>query len=144
MVFFIGFVIVSGWFASGVLQQFFSRKTSFTQHKVKVTDYPVVSILFERVTSDLNPSDVKFKYQASGMDDYQFLEIGENYLHNHKYNKTEKVILESPGNIWNETGFRIIHATPLLEKNLAQGKIQIEYNRENKSNTMWSDSGYLS
>ena len=35
---FIGFIITSGCFASGVLQQFFSRKTSFSQHKEKVKD----------------------------------------------------------------------------------------------------------
>ena len=58
---FIGFVIASGWFASGVLQHFFSEKTSFSQHKERVTDYPVVNIMFSRLTSDLNPSDVKIK-----------------------------------------------------------------------------------
>ena len=140
---FIGFVIASGWFASGVLRQFFSNKTSFTQYKEKITFYPVVNIIFHRLTSELNPSDVKIKYKASGMDDYQLLELGENYLHNHKYNKTEKVILESPGNIWNITGFRIIHATPILEKNRAKVLIQIEYNVENKTTSIWSDIGYL-
>ena len=38
---FIVFIFESVWFVSGVLQHFFSRKTSFTQHKEKVTDYPV-------------------------------------------------------------------------------------------------------
>ena len=32
-IFFIGFSIVAGWFASGVLEQFFSRKTSFSQQE---------------------------------------------------------------------------------------------------------------
>ena len=126
--FFIGLMITSGWFASGVLQHFFSRKTSFTQHKEKVTDYPVVNIMFGRLPSEVNPADVEIKYQSSGMagvfSDYQPLEIGGNYLHNNKYNKTEKVILESLENKWREIGFRIIHETPILEKNLALITIQ--------------------
>ena len=141
--FFIGFVIASGWFASGVLQQFFSHKTSFSQYKEKVTNYPVVSIIFHRYTSELNPSEVKIKYKVSGINDYQFLEVGDNRLHNYKYNKTEMVILESLENVWNCTGFRITHATPLLERNLASVHIQIEYNVENKASymhgSMWSD-----
>ena len=45
---FIGFSIVAGWFASGVLEHFFSRKTSFSQGEEKDTIYPVVVILFLR------------------------------------------------------------------------------------------------
>ena len=146
--FFIGLMIASGWFASGVLQHFFSRKTSFTQHKEKVTDYPVVNIMFGRLPSEVNPADVEIKYQSSGMagvfSDYQPLEIGGNYLHNNKYNKTEKVILESLENKWREIGFRIIHETPILEKNLALITIQIQYNIENiTSSSQLSDLGYF-
>ena len=79
---FIGFVIASGWFASGVLQHFFSRKTSFSQHIEKVTHYPVISIILWH--SEINPYDVKIKYEASGMADTQYLEVGENHLHNKK------------------------------------------------------------
>ena len=147
--FFIGFVIASGWFASGVLQQFFSHKTSFSQYKEKVTVYPVVSIFFERLASELNPSDVKIKYGTSGRSNLHFLEIGENRFCNKKYNRTEMVILENM-NKWPLIqrsmalkGYRIIHATPILEKNLATVHIQIEYKVENKVSTIWSDIGYF-
>ena len=141
---FIGFVITSGWFASGVLQQFFSRKTSFSQHKEKVTDYPVVNFVLGRPSSEIKPSEVEIRYKASGMAHYQYLEIGRNYLYNHaKYNKTEKVILESLENMWKLRGFRIIHVTPILKKNLARVWFQIEYNVENKTNSSMSDLVYF-
>ena len=50
---FIGFVISSGWFTSGVLQQFFSGKTGFSQSKEKVTNYPVVNIDFGHPLSEV-------------------------------------------------------------------------------------------
>ena len=43
---FIGFSIVAGWFASGVLQHYFSKKTSFSQNEVEDPVYPVVVIVF--------------------------------------------------------------------------------------------------
>ena len=120
-IFFIGLFIASGWSSSGVLQQFFSRKTSFSQHKEKVTDYPVVIIVIHCHASEFNFSDVKIKYYADGMASPQYLKIGENHLHNHdEYNKTENVILESledSNTKWRI--FRIIHTTPILKMNLA-------------------------
>ena len=73
---FIALITTSGWFASGVLQQFFSRKSSFSQHIEEVTDYPVISILVWY--PEVDPCDVKIKYQASGMADFQYLKTGEN------------------------------------------------------------------
>ena len=43
---FIGFAIIAGWFAHGVLDQFFSQRTSFSQHEKEFTDYPVISMVF--------------------------------------------------------------------------------------------------
>ena len=140
---FIAFIIASGWFASGVLQQFYSRKTGFSQYKEKVTDYPVVSIVFHQLASEFNPSDVKIKYKASGMTDYHWLEIGMNNLHNDEFDKTEKVILKNLENKWRSKGFRIIHATTILERNLASINIQLEYNVTNKTNAAWSDLVYF-
>ena len=140
---FIGFVIASGWFVSGVLQHFFSGKTSFSQHKEKYTDYPIVNILFYRKASEVNLSDVKFNY-GNDMDiSYQYLEIGENHLHNHLYNKTEIVILESIENMWKLRGFRIIHATPILEKDMPEVEIYMECNVKNKTSTKDSDLVYF-
>ena len=73
---FIGFIMASGWFSHGVLQQFFSRKTSFSQYKEKVSDYPVVNI--ECPGSEINQSYLEMKYRTSGMARYQNLELGES------------------------------------------------------------------
>ena len=136
---FIGLMTASGWFASGGLQQFFSGKTSFSQYKGKVFHYPVVSITIYRPTSEVNLSDVEIKYKASGMAAFEYLKMGENHLHNQdKYNgETEKVIFQSLENKFGTRSFRIIHATPILEKNLAKVDIQIEYNVENKTSSNW-------
>ena len=97
---FIGFIITSGWFVSDVLKQFFSHKTSFSQSKEKVTNYPVVNIDFGHPSSE-----VRLKYNADefGMEP-TYLEMGENILYNSRYNKNEKVILERHKNKWNNTG----------------------------------------
>ena len=124
----------------GILQQFFSLKTNFSQHKEEVTTYPVISILLWH--PELNPCDVKIKYQASGMADYQHLEIGENHLHNlDKYNKTEKVFLQSleNGTKWDyvRVAYRILHQTPILLKNMITVHIQLEYYVDNKTISEW-------
>ena len=68
-IFFIGFTIVAGWFASGVLEHFFSWKTGFTQHEEEVTNYPVISIVFNYAyqASEINETNVFFVYQTKGM-----------------------------------------------------------------------------
>ena len=62
---FIGFIIVAGCFASGVLEQFFSRKTSFSQKEEEVFNYPVISIVFNGYqASEINLTNVKLTYYA--------------------------------------------------------------------------------
>ena len=140
---FIVFIVASGFFVSGVLQQFFSRKTSFSQYKEKVTDYPVVSIILHRNASEFDPSDVQIKYKTSGMTDFQYLKLGKNNLQNNKFNKNETVNLENLENIWKSKGFRIIHETSVLQMNLATIHIHMEYNAENKINSQESDLAYI-
>ena len=88
-IFFVGFSVVAGWFASGVLEQFFSQKTSFSQHEDQVTKYPVISIVLHGYqTSKINLTNVKFIYSAKGMWKNNILEIGENHFPNSKHNQT--------------------------------------------------------
>ena len=91
MICFVGFSIVAGWFASGVLEQFFSQKTSFAQLEEKVTDYPVITIapLFRQASNTNLTNNVIITYWTEGMmllegnkPVMQKLEIGENILHN--------------------------------------------------------------
>ena len=126
---FIGFIMASGWFSKGVLQQFFSNKTSFSQYKEKVTDYPVVYILIQCPESEINLFSLKVIYKASGMTQFQNLELGENHLQNNNYNKTEIVIFESIDNSRkNKKRFRIIHVAPIIQQNMPSVDIQLEYN----------------
>ena len=126
--FFIGFIIVSGWFASGVLQQFFSNKTSFSQYEEKVTQYPAITIILQHQTSEVKTEDVFIKYATRGMQ-FQFLEIGENLLHNEKYNKTEKVILDSLQKFDGRKAFRIMQTSQILEENLPYVLILFSLNK---------------
>ena len=111
---FLGFTILAGWFASGVLEQFFSHKTSFSQYEKEITNYPVISIIFDRPALEVNLTNVIFIYHTYGTEKNQALEIGENYFNN---DLTQKVILESFENNDGFKAFRIIHTTPILAKN---------------------------
>ena len=115
---FIGFSIAAGWFASSVLEQFFSLKTSFSQREEEFRNYPVISLtLFGYKASEVILTNVKVQYFISGMkNSHTTLEIGENYFLNDKYNKTEKVILENLEKFNGKMSFRIIHETPILDK----------------------------
>ena len=141
---FIGFSIVAGWFASGVIEQFISQKTSFSQHEEKVTNYPVISIVRSQM-AEVNLTNVKFTYSSKGMKHQHKLEIGENHFPNEKYNKTEKVILESIDLISHAHGskaFRIIHATPILDKKRSYVKFFIYISQSlEKINNPFSDLG---
>ena len=137
-VFFIGLSIVSGWFAKGVLQQFFSQKTSFAQYEDTVTDYPVISLGLFGKASGLDLSNVKFRYGKSRIiNGNPILQIGVNHLHNEEYNKTEKVILQRiedrNGRIGFKLGFRLIHETPMLVKNRARVTIHLHINKKDNS-----------
>ena len=134
-IFFIGLCIVCGWFASGVIKQFFSRKTSFAHYEEKFTKYPVITILlYSPTASEVNLTEVILTYHVRGID-YPKLQIGENLLHNEDHNKTEKIILQSfvrdDGNF--RLGFRLIHATPILVKYRALGTIHLYRKLQNKS-----------
>ena len=113
---FIGFTILAGWFASGVLEQFCSHRTSFSQYENEITNYPVISIYFDRPALEVNLTNVIFIYYTYGTEKDQILEIGENYFHNEEYNLTQKVILESLETSNGNKAFRIIHTTPILVK----------------------------
>ena len=41
---FVVFAIIAGWFASGVIENFFSKRTSFSQHEGEITKNPVALI----------------------------------------------------------------------------------------------------
>ena len=136
-IFFIGFSIVAGWFASGVLEQFFSRKTSFSQHEQQVTNYPVISIeFFGYQASEVNQTNVNFSYYTTGMKLYHSLEIGENHFPNDKYKKTEKVILESLEEFDGSKAFRIIHTTPILAKKGSSVDIKIHTKLDKKNESL--------
>ena len=127
---YIGLSIVSGWFASGVVLQFFSKKTSFLQYEEKVTQYPVVTIIWmDQVSAELKTEDVVIQYRTIGMQDFEALEIGANQLYNHKYNKTEKVILDSLQKFDGRKAFRIMQTTQILRKNLPSVQIFISLNK---------------
>ena len=130
---YIGLSIVSGWFASGVLYHFFSNKTSFSQYEEKVTQYPAVTIILYQHASEVQTEDLFIKYKTRGMQ-YQFIDIGENLLHNEKYNKTEKVILDSLQKFDGNRAFRIMQTTPILTKNSPGATIIVSLN-ENVSKT---------
>ena len=133
---FVGFIIASGCFVSGVLENFFSRKTSFSQHKEKVTEYPVLNIGNQQwSTTKVSLSDFRIIYKASGMPNFRSLEIGDNHLHNRVYNKTEKVILERLDTLQKSLSFRIIHETPILDEDRPMVETIIEYNGENQNIT---------
>ena len=67
-IFFIGFSIVAGLFASGVLEQFFSHKTSFSQYEEEVAYYPVISMFFyDYQASEVNLTNVEIFYYTKGM-----------------------------------------------------------------------------
>ena len=139
-IFFIGFSVVAGCFASGVLEQFFSQKTSFSQHEEEFTMYPVITLdFFQYQALEVNITNVKFIYSAEGMNyNHKLLEIGENHFPNNKYNKTEKVILESLETFDGRKAFRIIHTTPILD-NKRPGVGILMYTLLEKKNNSFSD-----
>ena len=143
-VLFIGFSIQAFWFASGVLEQFFSQKTSYSLSAEMITDYPVITIVpLLRPPSEINLTNIVITYHAEGMkliqegDDFsssvQKLEFGENHFHNVKYNITEKVILKNLDDMHGGKAFQIIHATPVLTKEMTQATIEMYTKLENNS-----------
>ena len=60
---FIGLSIVSGWFASGVFENFFSKKSSFSQSENEVKTYPVIIIEFRSYSGPISVDDVRIYYK---------------------------------------------------------------------------------
>jgi len=88
--------------------------------------------------------DLEIWYKTTGMteltDDKGYkLEIEQNELHNERYNKTEKVLLDSPQRFDGKKVFRIIHTTPILTKTRPSITITIRQNVKNKTVSKYSD-----
>ena len=58
-----GLIIVSGWFAYGVLDNFFSEKSSFSQREEEVKTYPVIVIELIDFSGPISLDDVKIYYK---------------------------------------------------------------------------------
>ena len=59
----IGLTIASGWFAYGVLDNFFSEKSSSSQTEEEVKTYPVIVIEFKDYSGPISLDDVKIYYK---------------------------------------------------------------------------------
>ena len=99
-VLFIVLCIISIGFSYGVLDNFFSMRTSFSQNEEPVYDYPVIAIIFYHKASKVNLADVEIQYehgfnQGGELNGMKKLEIGENHFHNEEHNKTETILLEN-------------------------------------------------
>ena len=97
---FIVLCIISIGFSYGVLDNFFSMRTSFSQNEEPVYDYPVIAIVFYHKASKVNLADVEIQYargfnQSGELNGLKKLEIGENHFHNEEHNKTETILLEN-------------------------------------------------
>ena len=119
---------MAGLFSSGVLQQFFSQKTSFSQTEGEMKNYPVLSIVFY---GEVNLTNIMFFYGRKMQ-----LKIGKNQWNNG--NNTEEVILDSLENSMGLKVFRIIHTTPILERERPGASIRI-YTKLEKKNDASSD-----
>ena len=89
---FIGLSLIAIWFAYGVLDNFFSGKTSFALHEEPVIDHPVISIIFNHQIPNISEVEIYYIPNSGFSDkkpDYNKLEIGENSIQN------QTVILES-------------------------------------------------
>ena len=126
LILFIGFTILAGFFASGVLEQFSSHRTSFSQYEKEITNYPVITILFNRMALEVNLTNTIIRYYAKGIGKgSQILKLGENNFPYRKRNGTQSVILESLENVNGFRVFRIIHKTPIFGKTLNNVYLQI-------------------
>ena len=114
---YLGLCFISGWFASGVLDNYISRKTSFSQDEGIATKRPVISIIMFFLTGErpVINKNIWIQYCPS----YKFwqsgncgnLHLGENEFFVKEINDTEKVFLGKIG----YSDFRIIPVTNLLE-----------------------------
>ena len=115
---YLGLWFISGWFASGVLDNYFSKKTSFSLDEEITTKRPVITInlqdnsgaypiLNNNIWINYCPSYKLWPFQCL------YLDLGENDFFIKEINKTEKVFF---GPIGHFSNFRIIPLTNLLEE----------------------------
>ena len=143
-VLFIGLCIISGLFSSGVVDQFLSGKTSFTQYEEPITIHPAIVIRFSLKTSEVNFSDVNISYVSIGFNEKLYernLSIGKNYFSRQSKggnNLTAVVSLESLETNQDSRnkelrGFRIIHLTPMTfnTKGLGGALIKVYHHLRN-------------
>ena len=60
---FIGLSVVSGWFASGVFENFFSESSSFSQYEKAVKTHPVIVIELKSFFQPISLNDVDIYYR---------------------------------------------------------------------------------
>ena len=62
-VLFIVLIIISGWFASGVFENFFSESSSFSQYEKAVKTHPVIVIELKNFFQPISLTDVDIYYR---------------------------------------------------------------------------------
>ena len=60
---FICLTFISVWFASGVFEQFASKRSSFSQHEEEIKTHPVIVIEFRDFTEPILLDDVQIFYR---------------------------------------------------------------------------------
>ena len=60
---FIGLSSVSVWFTSGVFENFFSGRSSFSQYEEAVRTYPVIVIELKKLYQPISSTDVEIFYR---------------------------------------------------------------------------------
>ena len=124
---YLGLCFISGWFVSGVFDNYVSRKTSFSQDEEIATKRPIITfnmyglsgekpVLYKNTRILYCPS---YHYEWSMQ--CKWLAFGENEIFIKKINGTEKVFFE---HIESTSSFRIIPLTNLLVDN-AKANINI-------------------
>ena len=114
---YLGLCFISGWFVSGVLDNYVSRKTSFSQDEEIATKRPVITIKFIPLVFGKYPvlnKNTWIDYCPSyklWLPHCKSLYWGDNEFLMKEINKTEKVFLEK---IKFTSSFRIIPLTNLL------------------------------
>ena len=60
---FIGLTIASDGFAYGVFEQFFSKRSSFSQHEETINRHPVIMIEFRDFNGPIMLEDIQIRYR---------------------------------------------------------------------------------
>ena len=60
---FICLTFISVWFASGVFEQFASKRSSYSQQEEKINTHPVIVIEFRDFTGSISVDDVEIRYK---------------------------------------------------------------------------------